>query len=74
VKFSDQFTTKQPEEIQSPTTEVEAIDGLKVIDGFVCESCDALYGSLLSIKGHCQRIHGWTESKGNNFYTSELNH
>ena len=74
VKFSDQFTAKEPEEIQSPNTEIEAIDGLKVIDGFACESCNALYGSLLSMKVHCQRTHGWTESKGNNFCTSELNH
>ena len=53
-------------EISNPPTEVAAIEGLKVHEGFMCTfgGCNHLRATLTSIEKHCQREHEWTKSKG----------
>jgi Orsellinic acid/F9775 biosynthesis cluster protein D len=65
VEWCDGQTVKHLSDIQTPTTEVDEIEGLKVVDGFMCETCNSLSGTPFSIQYHCQKSHGWTISKSN---------
>jgi Orsellinic acid/F9775 biosynthesis cluster protein D len=63
VEWCDGLIVRRLEDVQTPTTEVDAIDGLKVTDGFICGTCDAVCGTPLSIRKHCRIEHNWTLSK-----------
>src|SRR5579862_4902021 len=62
--WTDTLVIKGPKDIEIPDEEITAIEGLKVIDGFICLNCDALYGSTVSMVHHCQDKHGWRSWKG----------
>jgi Orsellinic acid/F9775 biosynthesis cluster protein D len=69
VEWCDGVTVNELMDVQTPTTEVNEIEGLKVVDGFMCRICNSLYGTPDSIEQHCYTTHGWTISKRN--YTNE---
>jgi hypothetical protein len=39
--------------------EIEAIPGLKVIKGAICNVCEVLYGTTNSMEIHCWERHDW---------------
>jgi Orsellinic acid/F9775 biosynthesis cluster protein D len=63
IEWCDMLVARPLKDVQIPTREVDAIDGLKVFDGFMCETCGALCGTPLSIRYHCRTSHDWTVSK-----------
>jgi hypothetical protein len=42
VEFVAELDAKKPEEVEVPTVEVAAIEGLDVVKGFECEECHVL--------------------------------
>ena len=64
VEFAAQLDIKNPEEVEVPTVELVAIEGLDIIKGLECEACNALYGRVQSMEHHCRTRHGWQKSKG----------
>ena len=64
VEFVAELDAKKPEEVEVPTVEVAAIEGLDVVKGFECEECHVLYGRVRSMEEHCKTRHGWQRSKG----------
>jgi triacylglycerol esterase/lipase EstA (alpha/beta hydrolase family) len=54
------------DEIILPLVEIDAIEGLDVIEGFACRQCAGLCGTLSSIRKHCREEHGWVTSNGIN--------
>ena len=58
-------------EVSIPTKEVDAIEGIEIIDGFKCianDACQELYGTLDSMIGHCRDQHEWIVQKRNIFH------
>jgi Orsellinic acid/F9775 biosynthesis cluster protein D len=53
-------------DIQSPAEEVNAIEGLKTHEGFICtvQDCNKLCTTPGSMEKHCQLNHDWVKSKG----------
>jgi predicted metal-binding protein len=64
VKFAECLTVSRPEDIEVPSEEIAAIEGLDVIDGFKCGECEGLYGTMRSIQNHCRDRHDWVKSRG----------
>jgi uncharacterized C2H2 Zn-finger protein len=62
--FASSLRVSNVDEIIFPSVEIEAIDGLDVIDGFACQECGWLYGTLKSIQKHCRARHGWVQANG----------
>jgi hypothetical protein len=48
VEFAELLDAKKPEVVQVPTGEVAVIEGLDIIKGFGCGTCNALYGQVQS--------------------------
>jgi hypothetical protein len=66
IAWCDTQSAKRLEDVEILMREVDAIEGLKVIDGFICHTCESLWGTLPSMMKHCQVSHKWTTSKSNN--------
>jgi Orsellinic acid/F9775 biosynthesis cluster protein D len=64
VSFASGLLISNSDEIILPSVEIEAIDGLEVIEGFACQECVGLYGTLESIRQHCRKKHGWVKLQG----------
>jgi hypothetical protein len=64
VEFSKRMTIAKADEISIPTIEIEPIVGLKVFKGLICDTCDAIYGSVWSMEDHCREKHGWRRWQG----------
>jgi hypothetical protein len=62
--FASGLKVSNIDEIIFPLVEIDAIDGLDVIDGFACQECAGLYGTLKSIQKHCRERHGWVKANG----------
>jgi hypothetical protein len=52
-----------PESVRVLDT-IDAIPCLNITDGFECEECDKLTGTVGSMEMHCNREHGWTKVQG----------
>jgi hypothetical protein len=63
VEWCGTLHSKRPEEVAIPVEGANAIEGLKVIDGFMCQTCNSLCGTLSSMVKHCQDSHDWTTCK-----------
>lgn len=52
--------------VVTPIKEVNAVQGLKIHEGFMCtwKDCGHLRGTVPSIILHCVEEHGWIKSKG----------
>ena len=58
-------------QVPIPTKEVDAIEGIEIIDGFKCiadDACQELYGTIDSMIGHCHDKHEWIVQKCNIFH------
>jgi hypothetical protein len=64
VEYSKGLTIVDAKATQTPSIEINAIEGLKVIKGIVCNSCGMAFGSITTMKNHCWQIHGWRTWKG----------
>jgi hypothetical protein len=64
VSFASGLLMPNSDEIILPSGEIQAIDGLEVVEGFACQGCVGLYGTLESIRQHCRKKHGWVKSQG----------
>ncbi len=42
---------------------IDAIQCLTVTDGYECKECGKLFGSVISMKKHCNRVHKWTTTQ-----------
>jgi len=53
-------------DVPVPKEEVDAVEGLKVYEGYICtvEGCKHLRGTIESITRHCKEKHEWTTSRG----------
>jgi hypothetical protein len=56
--FASGLTVSNIDEIIFPSIEIDAIDGLDVIDEFACQECGGLYGTLKSITIRFDRCQG----------------
>jgi len=62
--FASGLLISNSNDIILPSVEIEAIEGLEVIEGFACQMCTGLYGTLESIRQHSRKQHGWVKSHG----------
>jgi Orsellinic acid/F9775 biosynthesis cluster protein D len=62
--FMSGLRVSSAEDIKLPLMEIEAMDGLEVINGFECQYCGGLYGTLRSMQNHCRDRHEWVKSRG----------
>ena len=62
--FMSRLRVSRAEDMKLPLVEIKAIEGLEVIDGFECQDCGGLFGTLRSIQNHCRDRHGWVKSRG----------
>jgi hypothetical protein len=64
--YAKEFDVCEAKDVNSPSKEIKAIEGLKIHEGFVCRfnGCNHSCVKLKSIQKHCQIKHDWTASKG----------
>jgi hypothetical protein len=59
VDYSKGVLVVQAGETQIPSAEIQAIEGLKVIKGIICNLCEVVFGSITSMEVHCRNAHSW---------------
>jgi Orsellinic acid/F9775 biosynthesis cluster protein D len=64
MEYNKELDVAKPEDTCIPSMEIEAIEGLKIVDGVKCDVCGAMFGTVLSMKKHCRNNHEWREWKG----------
>jgi hypothetical protein len=64
VEYSKGVMIAKATETHTPSIEIEAIEGLKVIKGVVCDSCGTGFGSVTTMENHCWKMHDWRKWKG----------
>jgi len=66
VEYSRRLTLASPEDFVTGYEPVEAIKGLKIVDGFQCryDECSELRGTEGSIQKHCRESHKWVAAMG----------
>jgi hypothetical protein len=62
VELATSLELIRPEDITIPD-EVEVIPSLALTDGFECEICGKLAGTVLSMEKHCNTQHGWKKTQ-----------
>jgi hypothetical protein len=53
-----------PEDVGVPDT-IDAIPCLTITNGFECEECGKLTGTVGAMESHCYKEHDWTKVRGN---------
>ena len=65
-RYVETLEVLEPPKVEVPTTEIMLIEGLKVLEGFICMvgECRYLAGTPRSMEEHCRNEHEWTLSQG----------
>ena len=67
IAYAETLTLLSPSQVLTPSTStsIQAFDCLKLFnEGSCCIQCEALFGTLSSMKMHCRDKHNWVESQG----------
>ena len=65
VRYSQTLSIKNPADIVIPGNTVPAYEYLNIIDGYCCLICNALYGTLDSMRKHMGKYHIQSFQEGN---------
>ena len=70
TEFAIKSNARTSQNTKVPTDEIDAIEGLRLMDGWACNECNQIRGTPTSIEHHCWQEHGWHKSHGTYIHVS----